>query len=72
MAKFILIMFLCSSIPGNKCKGIPTPIKGFETYRDCAVFGYEYSTEILKNFNAESVNTYKMYTSFSCQETKTI
>tara|TARA_R100001244_G_scaffold102579_1_gene76432 strand:+ start:350 stop:574 length:225 start_codon:yes stop_codon:yes gene_type:complete len=71
MAKFILIMFLCSSIPGNRCRSIPTPIQSFESYRDCAVFGYEYSTEMLKTFEAEAVNEYQMYTSFSCQEIKT-
>ena len=47
MAKFILIMFICSGVPGNDCKTMPTPIIEFETYHECAIYGYEFSTELL-------------------------
>ena len=72
MAKFILIMFICSNIPGNQCKLIPTPIQYFETYRECAIYGYEYSFNMLKDFNPKSVNEYKIYTAFSCKESQSI
>ena len=72
MFKFVLIMFICSNIPGNSCKLIPTPIQNFETYRECAIYGYEYSFNMLKDFNVKLVNEYKMYTAFSCEESKSI
>ena len=72
MAKFILIMFICSNIPGNSCKLIPIPIQNFETYRECAIYGYEYSFNMLKDFNPKSVNEYKIYTAFNCKENQSI
>ena len=32
MTKFVLIMFLCSAVPGNECQLIATPINDFKTY----------------------------------------
>ena len=72
MIKFILIMFICSNISGNSCKLMPTPIQDFNSYRDCAIYGYEYSFNMLKNFNPESVNNYRMYTAFNCKEDQII
>ena len=72
MIKFILIMFICSNIPGNSCKLMTTPIQEFDTYRECAIYGCEYSFNLLKNFNSESVNEYKMYTAFNCKESQSI
>ena len=48
MAKFILVMFICSGVPGNDCKPMPTPIIEFNSYHECAIYGYEFSTELLK------------------------
>ena len=72
MVKFILIMFICSNISGNQCKLMPTPIQDFETYRECTIYGYEYSLNMLKDFNVKSVNEYKMYTAFNCKESQSI
>jgi len=72
MFKFILIMFICSNIPGNQCKLMPTPIQNFETYRECAIYGYKYSFNMLKDFDAKAVNEYKIYTAFNCKESQTI
>jgi len=72
MIKFILIMFICSNIPGNSCKPIPTSIQYFDTYRECAIYGYEYSFNMLKDFNPKSVNEYQMYTAFNCKENQSI
>jgi len=72
MAKFILIMFICSGIPGNQCKLMPTFIQDFGTYRECAIYGYEYSFNMLKAFSVEAVNDYKIYTAFNCKENPSI
>jgi len=72
MAKFIIIMFICSNIPGNECKLIPTSVSQFDTYHECAYYGYDYSSELLREFSEDYVDTYKMFTAFSCTEEKTI
>ena len=72
MIKFILIMFICSGITGNKCKLMPTPVSQFDTYHECTYYGYDYSSELLKEFSPDYVDTYKMFIAFSCSEQKTI
>ena len=47
---------------------MPTPIVNFNTYSECAIYGYEYSTILLKEFNEEFVNTYRAYILFDCRE----
>jgi len=68
MTKFILLMFICSNIAGNECKLIPTPQKTFDTYHECAYFGYDHSSELLREFSPNFVDTYRTYTVFSCTE----
>ena len=65
-------MFICSNIAGNECKLIPTPVKEFDSYHECAYFGYDYSSAMLKDFNPDFVDQYRMFTAFSCQENQTI
>ena len=72
MTKFILIMFICSNVAGNQCKMMPTAINQFNTYHECAIYGYEYSTELLKDFSPDFVDKYRTYTAFSCTEQSTI
>ena len=38
MTKFILLMVVCSGIPGNDCKPISTPIVEFNTYHKLYLF----------------------------------
>ena len=72
MVKFILIMYICSNVPGNDCKLIPSPVEQFDTYHECAIYGYEYSTQLLKNFNSDFVDQYQAFTAFDCKENSTI
>ena len=65
-------MVVCSGIPGNNCKPIPTPITEFNTYHECAYFGYDYSSILLKEMTPQTVDEYRMYTMFSCKENQTI
>ena len=67
--KFIILMYICSHVAGNECKLMPTPVVNFNTYSECAIYGYEYSTVLLKEFDKEFVNTYRAYTLFDCKET---
>ena len=72
MTKFILLMLVCSNIPGNECKTIPTPITEFNTYHECIYFGYDYSSILLKEMTTEAVDEYRMYTRFDCKTHKII
>ena len=72
MTKFVLLMVICSGIPGNDCKPISTPITEFNTYHECIYFGYDYSNVFLKSMGNESVSEYEMYTKFSCKKDKII
>ncbi len=66
--KFLMVMFICSYVEGNECKPIQPLITYFNTYSECAIHGYEYSINILKNFDPKIINTYRMYTVFNCKE----
>ena len=64
-------MIMCSGIPGNDCKPIPTPINEFDKYHKCIIYGYDYSSELLKTFDTKSVDEYEMFTAFDCKKQTT-
>jgi hypothetical protein len=68
MAKFILIMVICSGIPGNECKPISTPLYNFNEYNECILYGYDYSGDLLRSLGSEFVETHRAYTAFDCKE----
>ena len=72
MTKFILIMYLCSGIPGNPCKLIPPPKVNFDSYHECAVFGYGHTATMLNELDSKAVDKYRMFTMFKCKEDLTI
>ena len=68
MTKFILLMVVCSGIPGNDCKPISTPIVDFNTYHECARHGYNASADLMNNFSIEFIDEYQAYIVFSCKQ----
>ena len=72
MTKFILMMIICSGIPGNECRPIPTPITEFEEFHECIIYGYDYSSELLKTFDPKTINEFEMFTAFDCKQNTTI
>ena len=72
MTKFILMMIICSGIPGNECRPIPTPITEFEEYHECIIYGYDYSSELLKTFDPKTINEFEMFTAFDCKQNTSI
>ena len=66
--KFLMVMFICSHVEGNQCRPIQPLITDFNTYSECAIHGYEYSTSILKKFDSTFIDTYRVYTVFNCKE----
>ncbi len=71
MVKYILIMIACSGIPGNECKPISTPIYEFNEYRECILYGYDYSSEMLKSMDPKTINEFEMFTAFGCKKQTT-
>ena len=68
MVKYILIMIICSGIPGNQCKPIPVPVSEFKEYHECIIYGYDHSSTILKSLDSRTINEFEMFTAFDCQE----
>jgi hypothetical protein len=66
MTKFVLIMLLCSNVPGNQCKPFEPEINSFNTYHECARYGYSHSSELMNKFNEEFIDQYGAYIVFSC------
>ena len=71
MIKVFLIMYLCSTVPGNECKLIPTPIGEFPDLFECTRYGYIYSNDIMETLDRKFVNKYGAHTRFTC-ENKTV
>ena len=71
MIKYVLIMIICSGIPGNQCKPIPTPISEFKEYHECIIYGYDYSSTMLKSLNPNTIDEFEMFTAFDCKEQTT-
>ena len=70
--KFILLMIMCSGVPGNECKPITTPIYEFEKYHECILYGYDYSGQLLRTFSPKSIDEFEMFTAFDCKENQSI
>ena len=71
MTKYILIMIICSGIPGNECNPISTPISEFDEYHKCIIYGYDHSSTMLKSLNPMTIDEYEMFTAFDCKEQTT-
>jgi len=54
--KVFLVMYMCSTTPGNNCLIIPTPIEEFPDVFECTRYGYIYSNDIMKTLTREFVN----------------
>jgi len=64
--EYLIIMWLCSTVPGNECKQIQTGITEFKDHYDCAVYGYKHSVTTIDNLDKEFINEYLVYTKFMC------
>ncbi len=72
MIKVFLVMYMCSTSPGNNCLIIPTPIKEFPDVFECTRYGYIYSNDIMKTLTREFVNKYGAHTRFVCEKKQTV
>ena len=73
MEKFIILMWLCSTVNSPPCFQIKTPITTFDDHYSCASFGYSHSGELFTTkFNKEEINRLGLYTRFACTKQKTL
>ena len=72
MEKFIILMWLCSTVNSPPCFQIQTPVKVFDDHYSCVSFGYSYSAKLFTTkFNKEEINRLGLYTRFACTKQKT-
>ena len=67
MTKIILIIWLCSSVAGNKCVSWTVPKNTFEDHYDCMIYAYGYTTDLLSKFERKWVNEMGAFTRFTCK-----
>ena len=69
MEKFIILMWLCSTVNSPPCFQIITPEKVFDDHYSCVSFGYSHSAELFTTkFNKEEINRLGLYTRFACKK----
>jgi len=68
---FIFSLVVCSAVE-QRCISIPSATQAFETYRDCALYGYKHSHDFLEAYDPKVLEDNEVYTSFSCKPSETI
>ena len=71
MTKFILFMWLCRGV-AHDCQRIVTPYMTCDSYRDCYVFGYQHTVDILTKMPDTEIERWRIHTQFACRPEKTI
>ena len=73
MTKFILMLYLCTSLPGNlKCEQEALMPFEYVDYSTCVVHGYIHARNyLMQNYTVEEVNMDKLAIRFECKEFKT-
>ena len=66
MEKFIMLMWLCSTVNTPPCFEIKIPKKVFDDHYSCVSFGYSHSMEVITKLKIEDVNRMGLYTRFAC------
>ena len=65
--KFILVMVLCSKIATNECKPFMPKQEIFDSYKDCARYGYSHASEIMNRLEDKFIEDYQAYIVFNCK-----
>ena len=67
---FIFSLAICSGTM-QTCSELPGSTKVFDNYRDCALYGYEYSLDYLSIYDEKLLTNNRVYTIFKCKESLT-
>jgi hypothetical protein len=73
MTKFMLILYLCTSVSGTpKCNQESIIPYEYLDYSTCVVHGYRHAhNNLIQNYSVEEVNLEKLAIRFECKEIKT-
>ena len=66
MIKIFLFMYICSTVISNESQLVPIENNSFNDVYDCTIYGYQYSSVLIKAFDREFVNKNNAYTKFIC------
>ena len=64
--QFVLVMALCSQIHSS-CMNPVIDGRQFDSFRDCAISGYEQAATTLKALPIEEINSKQLYIKFICK-----
>ncbi len=67
--KFVLIMTICSI---NSACVEPKIVNYYDTWKECAITGYNKSIEVLNELSDKTFEEQRSYTRFICREDKSI
>ena len=66
MTKFVLILYICSTLTGT-CNNGQIPGLEYDNHYDCALAGYKFASATLKDMDKELVNTHRAAVKFECK-----
>ena len=70
--KFVLIIWVCSFIPGNACMKPITYPRVFDSWYECSRTAHVESIKILRSAGYAYVNRYQIGTKYSCEHQQSI
>lgn len=69
--KFILIVWVCT-FTSNQCSPPVEHNKIYNSWNECVVEAYNYSTNFLAQQKTEDVNEFRLATKFLCKEIQNV
>jgi hypothetical protein len=69
--KFILVVWVCT-FTSNQCSPPVEHDKIYNSWNECVVEAYNYSTNFLAQQKTEDVNEFKLATKFLCKEIQNV
>ena len=68
---FIFSVMVCSMID-KQCIPLPQASRAFDNYKECALYGYDFSSKFLREYDTDLLNEKQVYTTFVCKPTSTV
>ena len=65
--KYILIIWICSLVGGNKCMAPMESPRLYNSWYECSVAAHQESISLLQKMGYANVNKYQIGTKYSCR-----
>ena len=69
--KYILIIWVCSFLPGNACLAPLEYPKTFDSWYECSRTAHKESVKLLTKMGYKYVNDYRVGTRYTCKRVET-